>query len=162
MSFITMKKALIALGICPSKTNNNNNLLVNNNYKSKTNDNNKLLVDNKYTYKESLENIGNMTYSDFTLFIDKFEDEHSDQIVEVLHYWEFSVYGVKDRYFYINHINHESDDFYEVELVAERKYLGELDLREYLALGCLFENDCCGKIVTSYGLKCLWFKAVKE
>lgn len=107
-----------------------------------------------------MKSVDEMTYSDFCSAI---SEDTADCFRLLLDFEDFQVWVVDGlRYFYLESGVNDASDFYELELVAELTYdinhlWKDTDIN-CKVLKNLFDNDCCGEVVSDKDVKLLWFK----
>lgn len=100
-----------------------------------------------------------MTYSEFCLLI----SENDEKVEYVLEYDNFSVVKISEKYYYYDHEEEaDSDDFYEVEVVAKLYYSIVNDLKAEGTLDYMFECCVCGEQVLDDKIIYWWFKAIDD
>lgn len=118
-----------------------------------------ILIDIYRPKKETEEekDIGDMTYEEFSLYI------LDHDLVPYINRNDFEVYYLQGRYFYYG-CNEwlDTNEFYEVLLIAHLIYSDDCDLKRGEALHGMFECDCCGEADENYGMSYCWFKKAGE
>lgn len=108
-----------------------------------------------------LENFDKMGYSEFCLAI---SEDTSNRFRMLFEFDDFQVWVVDgERYFHLETGENDASDFYELELVAslnyDAKYLWLVWTDENRRVfENLFDNDCCGEVVSDDEIRLLWFK----
>lgn len=99
----------------------------------------------------------NLTYSEFCLWI----DENDDKVEYILEYDDWSVVLIDGHYYYYEHeVEGDSDEFYEVQPIAQLYYNIVNDIKTTDSLDDLFDCDVCGEQVCDDELVYWWFKEV--
>lgn len=99
---------------------------------------------------------GEMSYSDFTLWLDANDDQWS----EIVYYDDWSVVCIDGHYYYYDHESEgDSDTLYEVEPIGSLYYGIDNQPEDDFALINLFSDyDCCGEQDNTDQLIYWWFR----
>ena len=118
-----------------------------------------ILIDFYRPKKEETEekDIADMTYEEFSLYI------LNNDLTPYINYDDFEIYYLQGRYFYYE-CNEwlDTNEFYEVLMIAHLLYTDDCNIMRGEALHGMFECDCCGEAVENYGMSYCWFKKVGE